>query len=132
MLLILTSSAKMYKHATVGFLLSALAAAAPAPQLPTLSAQTAPIAPVRSSQVTGATSHGPFPSDGVITTTGALSNGVPTMTTISPIPYPSPSYVNTNGELQDPQPIAYQPAGGRETNGTEPYYHPLSDFDYES
>jgi hypothetical protein len=122
----------MYKHATVGLFLSALAAAAPAPQLPTESAATAPIAPVVSSQVTGATSHGPFPTDGVITTTGALSKGVPTMVTLSPVPAPSPSYVNTNGELQDDQPLAYTPAGGAGTNGTIPYYHPLSDFDYQS
>lgn len=111
-------------------LFGALAAAAPAPQLPTFSPATAPIPPVRSSQVTGATSHGPY--SGQPTVTGALSNGVPTMQTLAPIPAPSPSYMNENGLLQDAQPLAYQPAGGADTNGTIPYYHPLSDFDYES
>jgi hypothetical protein len=43
------------------------------------------------------------------------------------------TYTNDNGELQATyMPIPYQPAGGQGTNGTIPYYHPLSDFDYES
>lgn len=120
----------MYSHASIVVALGALAVAAPAPQLPTFSAATAPIAPVRSSQVTGATSHGPY--SGTPTTVGALTK--PTlMATIPHLPAPSPSYINNNGLLQAPnEPVAYQPAGGIKTNGTEPYYHPLSDFDYES
>lgn len=120
----------MYTRPSAVLFLGALAAAAPAPQLPTFSPATAPIPPVRSSQVTGATAHGPY--SGTPTVTGALSNGVPTLQTIAPVPAPSPSYANENGLLQDPQPLAYQPAGGAGTNGTIPYYHPLSDFDYES
>lgn len=120
----------MYTRPSAVLFLGALVAAAPAPQLPTLSAATAPIAPVRSSQVTGPTSHGPF--SGTPTVTGALMNGVPTAQTIAPVPAPSPSYINNNGLLQRPEPIPYQPNGGAGTNGTIPYYHPLSDFDYES
>lgn len=120
----------MYSHATIVAAIGALAAAAPAPQLPTFTPATAPIAPVRSSQVTGPTSHGPFV--GTPTVLGALSRGNATAQTIAPIPAPSPSYVNENGLLQNDEPIPYQPNGGMETDGTEPYYHPLSDFDYES
>ena len=75
-------------------------------------------------------SHGPF--SGEATIIGALSHGPIAAATIAPIPAPSPSYSNENGLLQNPQSIPYQPAGGAGTNGTEPYYHPLSDFDYES
>lgn len=135
----------MYSTAAIALFLS-LVAAAPAPQLPTFSPATAPIAPVRSFEVTGATSHGPY--SGTPTVTGALSHGPISLQTLAPIPAPSPSYVNDNGLLQAPQPLAYQPAGGADTNGTIPYYvsslaesgrrrltcnqHPLSDFDYES
>ena len=119
----------MYSQAAIVVALGALVAAAPAPQA-TFSPATAPIAPVRSSQVTGATSHGPF--SGQPTVTGALSKPALAQT-IAPIPAPSPTYINNDGELQaDNMPVPYQPAGGMNTNGTEPYYHTLSDFDYES
>lgn len=121
----------MYTRPSAVLFLGALVAAAPAPQLPTYSPATAPIAPVRSSEVTGATSHGPY-NGPAPTVTGALSHGPVSAATIAPVPHPSPSYTNPNGLLQDPEPIPYQPAGGADTNGTVPYYHPLSDFDYES
>jgi len=120
----------MYSHAAALSLFGALALAAPAPQgaLPTLSAATAPIAPVRSPQVTGATSHGPDYS----TPTATGFSRPASMMTLPNVPAPSPLYNNTNGLLQNDETVPYQPAGGAGTNGTQPYYHPLSDFDYQS
>ena len=89
------------------------------------------IPPVVSSQVTGATSHGPY-SGPPATTTGAVSNS-PLSTAIPTLP-PNPTALlyNPNGELNDAEVIPYQPAGGLGTNGTEPVYRVQSDFDYES
>jgi Ferritin-like domain len=115
---------------------AASAFAAPAPQVnseavTTTAAATRPAAPpVVSSQVTGPTSHGPF--SGQPTTTGALSLSVlgPSIPALPPNPaattYPS------DGQLHDPQPAPYVPAGGGGTNGTEPVYNAKSDFDYQS
>ena len=91
---------------------------------------TNPIAPIISSQVTGATSHGPY--SGTPTTTGAVSN-VPAGTTIPMLP-PNPTALlyNPNGTLNNQEPIPYQPDGGLGTNGTEPVYRVQSDFDYQS
>jgi hypothetical protein len=103
--------------------------AAPAPQI-TESPLAGPEPPVRSSVFDGPTAHGPF--SGEATTTGALSKPAlaPSIAPLPPLPV---TYTNNNGELQAPvMPVPYQPAGGIGTNGTEPYYHPLSDFDYES
>jgi len=112
-----------------GIILSLSALAVAAPQV-TLTPISGPIPPVRSSDPTGATSHGPF--EGTPTTTGALSAPVQAQSVV-PLPPLPVTYANENGELQAGyQPIPYQPAGGAGTNGTEPYYHPLSDFDYES
>lgn len=47
-------------------------------------------------------------------------------------PNPTALKYNPNGELNDQQPIPYQPAGGLGTNGTEPVYRVQSDFDYQS
>jgi Ferritin-like domain len=38
----------------------------------------------------------------------------------------------SDGQLHDPQPAPYVPAGGGGTNGTEPVYNAKSDFDYQS
>lgn len=121
---------------TAGLLaLAATAFAAPAPQAsdstPTVTAnpsETAP--PVVSSQVTGPTSHGPF--SGQPTTTGALSLSV-LAASIPPLP-PNPSATTylADGNLHDPQPAPYTPAGGLGTNGTEPVYNAKSDFDFQS
>ncbi|KPI43857.1 Protein rds1 [Cyphellophora attinorum] len=103
--------------------------AAPAPQI-TESPLAGPEPPVRSSVFDGPTAHGAF--SGEATTTGALSKPAlaPSIAPLPPLPV---TYTNNNGELQAPvMPVPYQPAGGIGTNGTEPYYHPLSDFDYES
>ncbi|KAG9771226.1 hypothetical protein KCU88_g6399, partial [Aureobasidium melanogenum] len=110
-------------------LLSLGVLAAAAPQV-TLTPLSGPIPPVRSSEVTGPTSHGPF--SGTPTTVGALSKPA-TAQSIAPAGSPVVTYTNTNGELQATyMPVPYQPAGGQGLNGTIPYYHPLSDFDYES
>lgn len=112
-----------------GILLSLGALAVAAPQV-TLTPASGPIPPVRSADPTGETSHGPF--EGTPTTTGALS-APPQAQSIAPLPPLPVTYSNENGELQAGfQPVPYQPAGGAGTNGTEPYYHPLSDFDYQS
>jgi hypothetical protein len=66
--------------------------------------------PVISSVVTGVTSHGPY--SGTPTTTGAVTASTTLGTTISPLPpNPTATYYNANGELQDPEPIPYQPNG---------------------
>lgn len=90
-----------------------------------------PPPPIVSSQVTGVTSHGPYKGPPA-TTTGAVSNS-PAGTAIPVLP-PNPTALiyNPNGELNNQQPIPYQPAGGLGTNGTEPVYRVQSDFDYES
>jgi hypothetical protein len=87
-------------------------------------------APLRSSEVTGATSHGPY--SGVPTTTGAVMNSPISKTIATLPPNPTATYYNTNGELQNREPIPYTPAGGLGTNGTLPRYMVESDFDYES
>ncbi|KAI9742684.1 MAG: hypothetical protein M1818_003825 [Claussenomyces sp. TS43310] len=101
-------------------------------QLPAASIPGAdqPAAPVISSQVTGITSHGPF--NGTATVTGAVSNS-PNGTNIPSLP-PNPTAMlyDPNGELNEQEPIPYQPAGGLGTNGTEPVYRVQSDFDYQS
>lgn len=98
---------------------AAIARCAPAPQV-TLTPASGPIPSVISSEVTGATSHGPF--SGTPTTTGALSRP-PLASAIQPGPPAPVTYTNTNGDLQATfMPVPFQPAGGMGTNGTEPYY----------
>lgn len=75
-------------------------------------------------------SHSSLPS---ATTTGAVESVV-TATAIPVLP-PGPdatSYVNLDGKLQADQPAPYTPAGGLDTNGSEPVYTVQSDFDFES
>ena len=104
--------------------LAAYGAAMPAPQV-TESPASGPDSPVRSPEVEGPTSHGPY--DGPEpTTTGALSKPAlaPSIAPGPPLPV---TYVNNNGELQaDTMPVPYQPDGGIETTGTEPYYRMCS------
>lgn len=111
-------------------LLSFGALAAAAPQV-TLTPASGPVPPVRSSEVTGPTSHGPY-NGPAPTTVGALT--APALAaSVAPAPPAPVTYNNTNGLLQAGyEPVPYQPAGGQGVNGTQPYYHPLSDFDYES
>lgn len=111
---------------------SALAAVTSIAGLPAASIPGADglIPPIISSQVTGSTSHGPF--SGKATITGAISNA-PNGTSIPSLP-PNPKELtyDPSGELNDQEPIPYQPAGGLGTNGTEPVYRVQSDFDYQS
>lgn len=108
---------------SIGVVLLALAGhavSAPAPTIP----------PVVSSQVTGPTSHGPF--GGEPTTTGALSREVQAASIPALPPNPTARLYESNGELNEPQPAPYVPAGGLGTNGTEPVYNAKSDFDFQS
>ncbi len=89
-----------------------------------------PAPPVRSSQVTGVTSHGPY--SGTPTTTGALMTTVLAASIPMLPPNPTATTYPSNGRLNDPQPAPYTPAGGLGTNGTEPVYNVKSDFDYQS
>ncbi|KAK6003691.1 hypothetical protein QM012_009462 [Aureobasidium pullulans] len=86
--------------------------------------------PLRSSLVTGSTTHGPY--SGVPTTVGAVTTATLGLT-VSTLPLnPTATYYNTNGKLQNPEPAPYTPAGGLGTNGSLPRYMVESDFDYES
>ncbi|EEP82971.1 protein rds1 [Uncinocarpus reesii 1704] len=93
-----------------------------------IAAPATAVAPTRSESVP--TSHGPF--TGTPTTTGALSNSV-LASSIAPLP-PNPTATTypSDGQLHEPQPAPYTPAGGLGTNGTEPIYNVRSDFDYQS
>ena len=110
---------KSVSAALVALALALGVSAAPAPQI-TESPLAGPPPPVRSSEVDGPTAHGPF--EGQPTTTGALSKPAlaQSVAPLGPLPV---TYTNNNGELQaTAMPVPYEPAGGRETNGTEPYY----------
>ncbi|KAI9872915.1 MAG: hypothetical protein M1830_001064, partial [Pleopsidium flavum] len=89
-----------------------------------------PAPSVKSSQVTGATSHGPY--SGTATTTGALTTTVLAASIPALPPNPTATTYPSDGKLHSPEPAPYTPAGGLGTNGTEPIYNVRSDFDYES
>jgi hypothetical protein len=68
---------------------------------------------------------------GTPTTTGALSASlVGTGVAVVPL-QPTATTYPSDGQLHDPQPAPYVPAGGIGTNAT-PVYNVKSDFDYES
>lgn len=109
--------------------------AAPAPTasyvpIPASAVSKPPPPPVVSPQVTGPTSHGPY--TGTPTTTGALSLSVLAASIPALPPNPTATTYPSDGQLHDPEPAPYTPAGGLGTNGTEPVYNAKSDFDYES
>lgn len=89
-----------------------------------------PPPPVVSPQVTGPTSHRPY--TGTPTTTGALSLSVLAPSIPARPPNPTATTYPSDGQLHDPQPAPYTPAGGLGTDGTEPVYNAKSDFDFES
>ncbi|KAF2791540.1 hypothetical protein K505DRAFT_248748 [Melanomma pulvis-pyrius CBS 109.77] len=93
---------------------------------------SAPSAPPRvSSNLSRATSHGPF--SGTPTTTGAVEANTTLAKSIAPLPpNPTATYYNSQGVLLNPAPAPYTPNGGLGTNGTEPRYMVNSDFDFES
>jgi hypothetical protein len=86
--------------------------------------------PLRSSLVTGSTTHGPY--SGVPTTIGAVTTATLGLTVPTLPLNPTATYYNTNGKLTQPEPAPYTPAGGLGTNGSLPRYMVGSDFDYES
>ncbi|GAM84215.1 hypothetical protein ANO11243_022080 [Dothideomycetidae sp. 11243] len=97
------------------------------PAIPTSDASPPPLV---SSNLTGPTYHGPY--TGIPTITGAVTTTALMQTIPDLGPAPTATYYNTNGKLQNPEPVPYQPAGGLGTNGTTPRYMVNSDFDYES
>lgn len=116
-------------------LLAPAAIAAPAATasyvpIPASAVSKPPPPPVVSPQVTGPTSHGPY--TGTPTTTGALSLSVLAPSIPALPPNPTATTYPSDGQLHDPEPAPYTPAGGLGTNGTEPVYNAKSDFDYES
>lgn len=58
----------------------------------------------------------------------AIGGGVPTSGQVAPTATTYPS----DGQLHNPQPGPYIPAGGVGTSGEVPVYRPQSDFDFES
>ncbi|KAH9824639.1 protein rds1, partial [Teratosphaeria destructans] len=80
------------------------------------------------SATTEITTHGPF--TGTPTTTGAEQASTTLSSTIAPKP-PQQTYYNTNGKLQNPEVIPYQPWGGIGYDAT-PVYQVKSDHDFES
>lgn len=67
--------------------------------------------PVISSQVTGVTSHGPY-SGPAPTVTGAVANKAAGTAVPFLPPNPTALRYNPNGQLNDQEPVPYQPAGG--------------------
>lgn len=76
--------------------------------------------------------HGPF--TGRPMTTGPLTaSGGILGTAISPhSASPAATTYPSDGDLHEPQPAPYVPAGGLGTNGTMPVYRVQSDYDYQS
>ncbi|KAI2619848.1 ferritin-like domain-containing protein [Hypomontagnella submonticulosa] len=81
--------------------------------------------------VTNVTSHGPYTGPPP-TTTGALSTEVTASTIAAHPPEQYKLDYPADGKLHQPQPAPYTPGGGLGTNGSEPVYRVISDFDYES
>mgnify|MGYP002620721529 CR=1 FL=1 len=119
-------SAGLVLLSLVGHSLSVPVVSSPTTTFTSAAAFTPPVRPH-----TNVTSHGPFTGPSP-TTTGALSTSVlsPSIPALPPPPgafdYPS------DGELHAPLPAPYTPSGGIGTNGSEPVYRMLTDFDYES
>ncbi|KAI1407909.1 ferritin-like domain-containing protein [Hypoxylon sp. FL1857] len=81
--------------------------------------------------VTNVTSHGSYTGPPP-TTTGALSTRVEAASIPARPPEPYKLQYPADGNLHQPQPAPYTPGGGLGTNGSEPVYRVVSDFDYES
>lgn len=115
-------------------LLAPAVIAVPAPQesfvsVPASSVPPSPPPPVIP-DATRTASHGPF--SGVPTTTGALSLSVLAASIPALPPNPTATTYPSDGQLHDPEPAPFTPAGGLGTDGTEPVYNAKSDFDFES
>ncbi|KAI0839355.1 ferritin-like domain-containing protein [Hypoxylon sp. FL0890] len=81
--------------------------------------------------VTNVTSHGSYTGPPP-TTTGALSTRVEAASIPARPPEPYKLQYPADGNLHQPQPAPYTPGGGLGTNGSEPVYRVVSDFDYQS
>ncbi|PWY94318.1 stress response protein Rds1 [Aspergillus sclerotioniger CBS 115572] len=93
---------------------------------------TAPANATAPPVVTYSTTQAHTPYTGVPTTTGALI-ATPIGPGISPLGInPSATTYPSDGQLHNPEPGPYIPAGGVGTNGETPVYNAKSDFDYES
>lgn len=104
---------------------------APVPQANSPPQQSIPptsAAPTRSIPI--GMPHAPF--TGTPTVTGALSTATLGQTIAPKPPNPTAFGYPSNGQLNEPMPMPYMPAGGLGTNGTEPVYNVRSDFDYQS
>ncbi|KAF2191384.1 hypothetical protein K469DRAFT_656226 [Zopfia rhizophila CBS 207.26] len=103
----------------------------PDSQIPAIETSVTLAPPRVSSDVTGPTRHGPY--SGTPTTTGAVKASTTLVESIAPLPpNPTHTYYNAGGVLLNPAPAPYTPSGGLGTNGTEPRYMVNSDFDFES
>ncbi|KAI1100023.1 ferritin-like domain-containing protein [Jackrogersella minutella] len=89
-------------------------------------ATTAPVV-----DVTIVSSHGRYTGPPAVTT-GALSTEVTALTIAASPPEPYKLQYPADGKLHQLQPAPYTPGGGLGTNGSEPVYRVISDFDYES
>ena len=69
---------------------------------------------------------------GTPTTTGALSTKVLAASIKAGPPVPGSTDYPADGKLHKDMPAPYTPNGGNGTNGSEPVYRPMSDFDYQS
>ncbi|OTA99612.1 hypothetical protein M426DRAFT_269063 [Hypoxylon sp. CI-4A] len=81
--------------------------------------------------VTNVTAHGSYTGPSA-TTTGALSTSVAAASIAARPPEEYKLQYPADGKLHQVQPAPYTPGGGLGTNGTEPIYRVISDFDYES
>ncbi|MCJ1463064.1 hypothetical protein MMC07_001669 [Pseudocyphellaria aurata] len=118
----------------VSILLASTVIAVPAPHASHVDVPASPVAapppPPVVPDATGTASHGPF--SGVPTTTGALSLSVLAASIPALPPKPSATTYPSDGQLHNPEPAPYTPAGGLGTDGSEPVYNAKSDFDFES
>ncbi|KAI0890828.1 ferritin-like domain-containing protein [Annulohypoxylon nitens] len=81
--------------------------------------------------VTDVTSHGRYTAPPA-STTGALSTDVAIATIAANPPESFKLAYPADGMLHQEEPAPYTPGGGLGTNGSEPVYRVISDFDYES
>lgn len=98
--------------------LSAASAAASRAGLPIteIPGATDALPPIISAQVTGVTSHGPY-SGPAPTITGAIANKAAGTAIPFLPPNPTALVYNPNGQLNNQEPVPYQPAGGLGTVG---------------
>lgn len=116
------------------FALIAVVNAVPAPQAAYFSIPASPPSPGPhppvNPEVSRSVSHGPYSGKPTIIGAPSLSVLAPSIPALPPNPAAT-TYI-ADGNLHDPQPAPYQPAGGLGTNGEEPVYNVKSDFDFQS